>query len=423
MGVRATKPGTVDSAISLLGFGCAGNGTTDDYTKMQAAWTAAASAGKPIYVDDGYTFLTGTAITVSTVVSVIGSGTLKTTANIPLLTYDVNTTSVNGWFIDGPRFSGPTTTDSSSCALRFTGDATALIQYGYVNVYCNGFNAFMKDEKTGRTTGFGTESMLNWNFWNVRLVNQGTYGFWYTQGSGTGTVYAGNITIANAGGSACFFFDGSGCVVGDVAFAGLQLGSQTAGGIGIKIGASTAYRAQWDFTGVQFDANCDIPISMSATGSQEYINWNITGANWGGNTALGANLQPLSHSVVTDRDTSFWQAGNSKTSNTTGAISQNVFTIDFGAYGAAHVKVYASGLIGGVSACSSYSIYEIREGTGSLTITLIESYVGVTNGFSATITGSGTTATVNIACTSSSSGTAYNTTVEASGNKFKISRS
>lgn len=428
--VSRTLSNRLDDSIHINNFLTAaeitdaktGAPSTNMTTNLQKAFDAALAAGAPLVVDDTCTYLTTTGIVCAGFVNLIGAGRIKTAAEIPLITYAINAATVNYWFIDGPTFVGPSSTNTSSCAIRITGNNTTYLQHGYCRCTATNFNAFLKDEKTARTTAFGLEAMLNWNEWDVSLHNQGSYGFWYTQGSGTGSTYRGKI-LTRLAASAAWFFDGSGCVVGDVIFSGIQLGCEVAGGIGVKIGASTEYRSQWSFTGVQFDANCDIPISLSGTGSVTYKGWNLSGIAWGGNAELGAGLQPLYGSIVDDSETSRWSAGNAKTSATVGAISQNVFTIDFASWGACRAKVYASGLIGSVSACSSYTEFEIREGSGSLTRTYIESYIGVTNGFDVTVSVSGTIATVTVACTSAGSGTTYNATIQASGNGFKITRS
>ncbi len=418
--VSRTSQAKMRDHYSVKDFGATGDGSTDDTTAIQACVTAAVTAGKAVYFPSGTYILTST-VTATGWWCYFGDGNtsiIKTANDIALFTFTINTTTVSAWEIRDVRFEGPyNSSNVASCALRFTGDDTALIQYGYCNASCVNFYAFMKDEKTARTTGFGLESMLNWNRWDVTLQNQTTYGFWCTQGSGTGSVYS-VIAVLLSAGSASFFFDGSGCVVGDVIISG-QFGCQAAGGIGIKIGASTLYRAQWDISNCQFDANCDIPVSMSGTGAVAYTNWNFGPNNMGGDTDLGANMQPMSNSMVLDRDVDERKAGNAKTSDTVGAISLDLFKLTFAAYGVCNVRIYCNGLNGGVGSGAAYGEWSIIAGPSTLTESSITNRVSQ---FTVAFAKSGLTATISATCTSSSAGTALNATLVANGNLFKVER-
>lgn len=406
--------------VSVKDFGATGDGSTDDTTAVQACVTAAVTAGKAVYFPSGTYILTST-VTATGWWCYFGDGNtsvIKTNNDIALFTFTINTTTVSAWEIRDLRFEGPyNSSNVASCALRFTGDSTSFIQYGYCNASCVNFYAFAKDEKSPRTTGFGLEAMLNWNRWDVTLQNQTNYGFWCTQGSGTGNVYS-VIAVLLSAGSAAFFFDGSGCVVGDVIISG-QFGCQASGGVGIKIGASTVYRAQWDISGCQFDADVDIPVSMSGTGAAAYSNWNFGPNNMGGTTLLGANLQPMSNSMILDRDVDERKAGNAKISNTVGAISLDLFKLTFAAYGACNARIYVNGLNGGVGSGAAYGEWSIIAGPSTLTEASITNRVSQ---FTVTFSKTGLTATISATCTSSSAGTALNATLVANGNLFKVER-
>ena len=403
-------------------FGGVGDDSTNDSVASAAAFTYGLAAGVPVEVEGGAVYRISTGISVGGMVSMIGKGTLKTTlTTISMITMDINTTGVYGWRWDGPTFDGPKTTSNTCIAIKFTGDSTASISNGYINVHCQGFYCFLKNEKLASGTSPNKNGRMNWTTCDVRLLNISGYGFWFVEGSGTGNVYRGQILTYYAG-NAGFFFDGNGCNVGDVIFSGMQFGCNEAGGIGIKIGDSTSYRERFDLSGAQFDANCDIPVSMSGTGSVNYANWKMSEVNWGGAALLGDTLQPLISSVITDACVSLWRAGKNVSNATNGALTNDVFEVDFGTSGACIFQVFVNGLLGGVRATTSYGIFEIYEASGALTITEIERYLGVTNGFLVSVTSSGTTATVTITATSSSTTTSYNTTIVASGNKFKITR-
>lgn len=410
--------------ISVRDFtGIVGDGIADDYVYLQQAIDFATLLGKALYFPSG-NYRTSTTLNVTRLWQFYGDGPssiVSTTANIPLFTFNINTTSIQGWEIRDLMFVGPVSSNTASCALRFIGDATAFVQYGKCKVTSVNFNAFLKNEKLGRTTSFGLENMLNWNIWDNIVLNPNTYGYWHTTGSGTGNQWSGTIMTLSAG-AIGIAFEGSGYVVGDIIVQG-QFGCQNvSGGVGVRIGDNTVYRAQIDISKAQFDANVNIPLQLSSTGSTKYTNIYYGGNNNGGLTTLGAGLQPLRNSIVEDRDVDFRLAGKAVTNNSTGAQSTNVFTITTSAYGAYKFRVSANGLVGGVTACSSYAEYEVRDTAGVLTVTQLESYVGATNCFDFTVTPSGSVLTVAVTYTPTSTGTLFNTTIKATGHDFKIAR-
>lgn len=401
--------------VSLSDFAI-GNGVAEQ-AAIQNGFNEALSLKAALYISDGKIFNVGTGVTVNGMVDLIGTGTLVTTTNTPVVTYNINTTPVNGWLINGPSFIGPTTTVSSSCAIHFIGDNTSFVQYGYVNCFSNGFNAFLKDEKTPVSTSFGLEGMLAWNTFDVRLLNGGSYGFWFTNGNGTGNRYLGQIVTLGAG-AASIFVDGNGCIVGDIIAQG-QWGCAGGGGIGVKIGDNTTYRAQIDLTAVQFDDGCNIPILMSSTGSVSYTNVTMIGNNYGGFSDLGAGLQTLRNSNIVDRDLSDWRAGNFKATNVTGVVPTNTFQLNLVTAGACNIKVYANGYRGGVGAGLGFGDYDISEVGGALAVT---SNSTRNSGISTSVTTSGTTATVVVTCTPTSTGTYFNASIFSTGNDYKITR-
>jgi hypothetical protein len=158
---------------------------------------------------------------------------------------------------------------------------------------------------------------------------------------------------------------------------------------------------------------------MSNTGAIAYTNWNLGHNNMGGETALGANLQPLNNSIVVDRDVDERKAGNAKTSNTVGAISLDLFKLTFAAFGACNVRIYCNGLNGGVGSGAAYGEWSIVAGAAALTEASITNRVSQ---FTVTFSKSGLTATISATCTSSLAGTSLNATLYANGNLFKVER-
>lgn len=418
MGMFAAGP------VSLKHY-CVGDGATDDQAAIQAIVTAQEALGGPsrFIVDDGYTFLIGSTVTFTKRPIITGGGTIAVTdPSIAAFTFNINTTTINFPVIDGPLFVGPTTTNALSTALRFIGDATALLQHGTFRFSVNGFNAAVKDEKTARVTGFGLESMLNWNTWEIHVLSVGSVAYWGTQGSGTGNSWLLTGLTSNAA-APMLKFEGVGCVVGDIMARG-HWGCQVAGGVGIEIGASTVYRAQIGLAGTQFDANCDVPVKLNSTGAVRYTNLNLRANNFGGNAALGASLQPLYNSIVEDRDFSEWMAGNAKTSNATVLTTTSCFDVALATVGACSMRIVACGVVGGVGSCVAVAEYDVREAGGALTLTgpYNNRSSGGAGALAISVTVSGVIATVKITHTASATGTAYNVSMSANGDGFKVTR-
>lgn len=403
--------------INVDDVGAVGDNRTDDSAAIQDAAAQAVEEGKTLVFPSQYYVSKTSTITGKFNFAGYGNASsIRTDKNIPIFTFDINTNTINFWSIQDLNFIGPVSSNTSSCALRFIGDNTSFVQHGYCRATAVNFNAFMKDEKPANSG----EPMLNWNRWDVTLLNQNSYGFWCTQGSGTGNVWR-VVGLTLTSGSAFFFFDGSGCDVGDIIIQG-HFGCQASGGVCVKIGDNTAYRAQIDLTGAQFDANCTIPLLLSATGSTPFTNVTMTGNNLGGLTTLGANLQPLRNSNIMDRDASDWRSGNFKTFNTTGSVVTNCFEIDFALWGVCSIRVYANGLTAGVASNTGFGDYDISsDGSGVLTV-VTNSTRSVLNGFAISVSTATGIATVKVTCTPGSSGTYFNASIFATGNDFKITR-
>lgn len=414
---------------SVRGFGAVGDGVTNDTTAVQTALDYMVANGVTIVFPSGRYKVDTDTLTIDGAWSIRGDGSeseLYTTGTGTLLTFDINTTSVNGCTFTDMKFTGPSTTSATSIAMKFSGDATAFAQRStFANIVSNGFYAFVKDVKSPRTTGFGLEAMLNWMVWDqIQIYGVYKYGWWLTQGSGTGNGWTNIRCQTTISPSSVFFFDGSGCVVGDVLINGIHVScSDASGSNAVEIGASTVYRAQWALTNSQFDANCNVPVKMSGTGSTDYVNWNLTGNNYGGSTALGTNLQPLSGSIITDRDASDWLAGKAISTSSTGAIATDVFYVDFGSFGSVRLEVDAEGLIGGVQACASKYEYMVRTDGAALDIMELESTLMLASQLTWACTQvSATQAKLTLSYTPSSAGTKIGATVNGRGRNFKISR-
>lgn len=419
----------LSEGYSVRSFGAVGDGTTDDTAAVQAAFDYMTANTTTIIFPSGRYKVDTDSLTINGIWSVRGEGSeseLYTTGTGTLLTFAINTTSVNGCTFTNMKFTGPSTTTATSIAIKFTGDSTAFAQRStFANIVSNGFYAFMKDVKSARTTGFGLEAMLNWMIWDqIQIYGVYKYGWWLTQGSGTGNGWTNIRCQTSISPSSVFFFDGSGCVVGDVLINAIHVScSDASGSNAVEIGASTVYRAQWALTNSQFDANCNIPVKMSGTGSTDYVNWNLTGNNYGGSTVLGTNLQPLSGSIITDRDASDWLAGKYITTSSTGAISTDVFYVDFGSFGSVRLEVDAEGLIGGVQACASRYEFMIRTDGAALDIMELESTLMLVSQLTWACTQvSATQAKLTLSYTPSSAGTKISATVNGRGRNFKISR-
>jgi hypothetical protein len=405
--------------VSVKDFGAVGDGVADDTAAIQAAIDYAIPNGKTVYIPAGYYLITSTII-YNGAPAIIGDGKWSiiyvTNSSITAFLFNVNINSIDSWSLLDFSVIGPLTSNTQSIAFRFAGDSAAFVQWGECNCFVYGFGCAVKDEKLPRTTAFGKEAMLNWNKWNMILLNQGKAAFWGSQGSGTGNVWDVNCGV-NGSSVPVLLFEGNGCVVGDIIAKG-----HWGGGVGIEIGDNTVYRAQISVS-AQFDAGCDKPLKLSSVGSVPYTNLCVVSNNFGGGTQFGQNVQPLVNSVITDRDTSWWSSGKYINIDTTGLQTKNLFDIDFAAWGAGNFVVYVNGLVGGVGVGVAKAEFDISESTGNLTVTTIYNRLtGPANCADISVTTSGTKATIKTTFNSSSSNTNLNSTVTGSGNFFKISR-
>lgn len=343
-----------------------------DWAAIQACANDAIAANVAMYHDDDKEAVVNRTVTMVGWCNQYGQGkVVMTDATMPLFEVTINTTNVFYPQVIGPTFSGPQTSNAASTCFRFLGDNVAFFNHGRFEFTVIGFGSWVKDEKTPRVTSFGLEAMLNWNTWNVTVNNVGVAGYWGTQGSGTGNEFNINGYTLNAG-APHLKYEGTGCVVGDIICGG-HWGCRANGGVGVEVGADTAYRAQINLAKVQFDANCDIPLKLSATGSAEYTNVAMGSNNYGGGTDLGGSLQPLSHSVIQDRHASEWSAGVSITTNSTGALTTDAFRVTFSTNGSAIVRVKATGNVGGVGSCNSDYVFSVTCDAANVSASLIES--------------------------------------------------
>jgi hypothetical protein len=357
------------------------------------------------------------------------AGMTFTQTDRAMLNFDIDTTQMIGCYLADMALVGPGSTDPASTAIRFTGDDVALIQYSsFKDLYVANFYSAVKDEKLARSTIFGLSGALNWNAWSgCHFVGQQQYNFWLTQGTGTGNTFDDlRVKTVNAD-SSHFFVDGAGCVVGDVILGTIHAActDTVTGSNFLEIGASTEYRAQWDLSKVQFDANCNYPVKMSSTGSAEYVNWNIGSNNYGGLSDLGQKLQPLSQSVVVDRDTFEWRAGVHYDTDSTGLQALDCFEIEFSSFGSTIIKVSASAVIGGVQATDSEYEFQVRADASNAIGTELSHTLGTTGQLTWAYTDLGSkTGKFTLSFTPSSTGSRIAANIyTGSGRLLKITRS
>jgi hypothetical protein len=411
--------------------GAVGNNSVNDYAALQKAITYHVTNAIALFIPPT-TFLTNSTLSVTGQWNIYGAGyrsairTADTT--IPLFEFNINTTSVQRAYLSDFHFHGPQSTNVASCAMRFIGDNAAYIQYCiFSNLFCTEFNSFVKDEKSPRTTSFGFEAMLNWNLWNnINIFNTSSYGFWLTQGSGTGNTWQGIKPVLRGALAPTFFFDGVDCVVGDVIINNAHIGGRdsVSGSVGIKVGDSTTYRSRWSITSSQYDANCETPLELSSTGSTEYTNWKFINNNIGGAAELrNTNMPYMSQSIIEDKDVDLRQTGKRIDTGSTGAQTNDCFYVGVDSFGSSIVTVVANGLIGGVAACASEYQFRVTTDGATMTITGIESTVSNSGQLTWTCTSVDVnTAKLTLAYTPSSGGTKISTVAISRGHKHKLVR-
>jgi hypothetical protein len=411
--------------------GAVGGGTVDDNVALQNALTYCVTNGIGFFVPTD-TFLTSAKLNVTGRWNIYGAGfasILRTTVTtIPLIEFNINTTSINRCYLASVQFSGPQSTNVNSCALLFSGDNLSYITNStFENIYCSEFNAFVKVTKDTQTTSFGEESMLAWNIWsNIHLNNVSSYGWWFTKGSGTGNTWDQIKPQLRGAGAPTWFFDGAGCVVGDILIHGDHNGGRddTTGSVALKIGEDTVYRSRICIEGSQFDANCDTPLDLSSTGSDEYESFKFVSNNMGGSAELSAAKIPyMSQSVIEDKDVDLRQTGRRIETGSTGALTTDCFKIGVNSFGSSLVTVQAYGLVGGIAATASeYQFYVTTNGV-TMTIKEVSSMVHTSGQLVWTCTSVDVNnAKLTLAYAPSSGGTKISTVAIARGHNHKLTR-
>lgn len=411
-------------------FGATGKGVTDDTSAIQAAIDYCTLNLAGCYFPSGVYKTDGT-LSINGYWNLYGDGSTSVitteSTTLPLLTIDINVTTVYRASIKDLHFQGPVSTDPASCAIRFTGDNLSYISHCiFSNIWCTNFNSFVKDEKLPRTTAFGLEAMLNWNIWSdIHILSSSSYGWWMINGTGTGNGWHNIRCRTDDANSAVWRFGGVGCVVGDVLISGAHLlcNDAVTGSIGVLIDDSTVYRARFSIINTQFDANCNVPIKLGTTGSVEYNNFRFAGNNLGGAADLGCGLTYCSESVFEDREVDHRQAGKVISTSSTGALSSNCFDIDIASFGSVLVNVKSFGFIGGVAGVASDYQFHIRTDAVAMYINELESTITIGDQLVVSCTSiSATKAQISITYTPTAGATKFTVLATTQGRKYNITR-
>lgn len=415
--------------ISVKDFGALGDGTTDDTIAIQTAVDESIANDYALYFPSG-TYLVSDTITIEGKFTIFGEGSTSviTTNDNTLAIFTI--TPVGNLYqcsLSNLAFLGQGgILPDTHCAIRFTGTDIDYIEHSiFESLYSFNFYAFVIGEIDPHTTGFGLEGNLSWNVWNnIQIVSVRQYGFWFKQGSGTGNSFDNVRCRTGIANSAAWFFEGTGCVVGDVIITNAHLLTNASPSIGIQIGDDTVYRAQWAISNCQFDAGCDIPVLMSAVGTEEYVNWNITDNNYGGNANLGDTLEPMNSAVVIDRDVSWWQAGANADSNVIGANTIKIGDVVLGNSGSCAFDINVSGVIGGVLGATSTYKYFFRTDNVTAETQLVEyDLSGTSTNYTITTTNpDANTTSVFVNFTPTAVDSHFRATITGSGYLFKIVR-
>jgi hypothetical protein len=418
--------------VNVKDFGAVGDGVTDDTAAIQATITYA-SNNKAVYFPTGI-YKISLPININTEFNIFGDGetSIVKQSDFTKSAFSItpSTTLYNCSISNIKFYSDSRTTDVNHCAILFTSLVnTHTIEHSiFSNIFCENYNTFVKDTIPPRTTGFGLEANINWTIWNnIQIVSVQKFGFNLQNGSGTGNTWDNIRCRTNGASSAVWNFAGNNCVVGDVIITNAHLNCNTpSGSVGIRIEDNTVYRAQWTIANCQFDAECDVPISMSNLGSR-YVNWNFANNNLGGNTDFGDWVEPMSGSVIFDRDASCWKSGNVKNIAISGFNSVDCFEVKVLPNASCTFEVNVAGLIGGLQSSVSNYKFSIRsDGTNPVIIDLIEYDLNANplanNYFVICTPISTTTAKITIEFTSTNAGNEFYTTLTATGYYFKVKR-
>jgi hypothetical protein len=257
-----------------------------------------------------------------------------------------------------------------SAAVEISGVATALLSF------CNFDIALVRGSESGllntflpRTTSFGLENNVLWTDYKLKTQNV-KYPFNFTTGSGTGNTHTNSKLLTISGGS-CVRYAGTGCVVGDIVFTGVQAGtSGTADSAFIEIGDNTAYRSNIAFSACQIDAGLLNPFKFSQVGGVTYNNIKWFGS-LGGSTVLDAALGVLEGSVILGKGVSDFKVSKIFAGLPSGSQTIKVCDVVVQNNSACKVEVNISGLVEGRAACMHTSIFHVRTQANASTAVLL----------------------------------------------------
>lgn len=271
---------------------------------------------------------------------------------------------------------------SSTTALDIRGDNKGTMSYGqFDHLRLQGFYAGLTFEKSLPSSSdvFGYEGNVNWMAFNDIVfqasTQDGQYGIWFKQGSGTGNTFTDLRTAINGAPGAptnpvAIRYDGpANSVQGDQVVTGSHFGGAIAGVFGVATG--TSYRTNFSITGSQLDAGvknvADLPSDLPA-----FARFDFTGNNVGGGVVV--SLPPMRNSIIDDQLVDERRAGTNGTgiSASPSRQSTNLFSLTTGStnsqfYGGTYCEVQVDGLIGGIASGVTKAWFGLAYGPGGFT--------------------------------------------------------
>lgn len=382
--------------VPITDFGGVGDGVTDNSPALTLAIAHAIATGKGVEYPPGV-FEHATGATMSTLVPIKGAGVGRTWLKCDDTVFITYANAVKATYADlgsGFRFTGPGAATADSACFYFNSTSAGSSFCNWRDIQVGSVESFWLSDAPPADAGTATNRFagaVNWStFDNISLRGGIKYGARFRKGSGTGNCWVGGKPgIDQAGGAVVECLgapaadnDMEGINVGDFFFLGVHALTEqavSADAVFFRGGPDTTYRSRIGFFGCQFDAEQDIPIDLSTTGSVAWSNIRLGADNSiGGAVNIYDHTPALARSIVDDQGVSVHRS-QFNTTRTTGAspasYTDDIFKVALGTGSGARVDIDATGTMGSYGSFAGHWSFSVRRGADTPTVEEISEWV------------------------------------------------